>query len=90
MKLRKLRKKLIVYFIFIFTLGLIFIYYVSSFCSVYRNSQKYWFLGCLQSFGMDSALAIMICFFLALFRYIAIYKRIKYLYCLSNFISTFL
>ena len=38
MKLGKLRKKLIVYFIFMFTLNLLFIYYVSAFCSVYRNS----------------------------------------------------
>ena len=89
MKLRKLRIKLIVYFIFIFTLGLLFIYYVTAFCSVYRNSQKYWFMGCLQSFGMDSAVAIMICFVLAFLRYIAIYKRCKCFYCLANFISTF-
>ena len=89
-KLRKLRKKLIVYFIILFTLGLLFIYYVTAFCSVYRNSQKYWFIGCLESFGMDSAVAIMICFILAFFRYIAIYKRRKYFYCLANFISTFL
>ena len=90
MKLGKLRKKLIVYFIILFTLGLLFIYYVTAFCSVYRNSQKYWFMGCLQSFGMDSAVAIIICFILALFRDVAIYKRIKCLYCLGNFISTFL
>ena len=45
MKLGKLRKKLIVYFIILFTLGLLFIYYVTAFCSVYRNSQKYWFIG---------------------------------------------
>ena len=77
MKLGKLRKKLIIYFIILFTLGLLFIYYVTAFCSVYRNSQKYWFRGCFESFGIDSAISIMICFFLALFRYIAIYKRIK-------------
>ena len=85
-----LRKKLIVYFIFIFTFGLIFIYYVTAFCSVYRNSQKYWFIGCLESFGIDSAVAIAICIFLAIFRYIAIYRKIKCFYCLANFINTFL
>ena len=89
-KLRKLRIKLIIYFIFIFSLGLLFLYYVSSFCSVYRNSQKYWFIGCLESFGIDSAVAIAICIFLAIFRYIAIHKKIKCFYCLANFISTFL
>ena len=89
-KLRKLRKKLIVYFIFVITLGLLFLYYVTSFCSVYRNSQKYWFMGCLESFGMDTAVAIAICIFLAIFRYIAIHKKIKCFYCLVNLISTFL
>ena len=89
-KLRKLRTKLVIYFIFIFSLGLLFLYYVSSFCSVYRNSQKYWFIGCLESFGMDSAVAIAICIFLAIFRYIAIYRKVKCFYCLANFISTFL
>ena len=90
MKLGKLRKKLIVYFIILFTLGLLFIYYVTVFCSVYRNSQKYWFIGCLQSFGMDSAVAVVICFILVFLRYLAIYKRIKCFYCLANFINTFL
>ena len=89
-KLRKLRIKLIFYFIFVFSLGLLFLYYVTSFCSVYRNSQKYWFMGCLESFGMDSVIAIGICIFLAIFRYIAIYRKIKCFYCLSNFISNFL
>ena len=89
-KLRKLRIKLIVYFILVFSLGLLFLYYVSSFCSVYRNSQKYWFIGCLESFGMDSIVAIIVCIFLSLFRYIAIKRRIKCFYCLANLISTFL
>jgi len=89
-KLRKLRIKLIFYFIFVFSLGLLFLYYITSFCSVYRNSQKYWFMGCLESFGMDSAIAIGICIFLAIFRYIAIYRKIKCFYCLANFMSNFL
>ena len=89
-KLKKLRNKLIIYFILLFSLCLFFVYYVSCFCSVYKYSQKYWFFGCLESFGMDSAVAIGICFFLTLFRYISIRKKIKCLYCLADFISTFL
>ena len=89
-KLNKLRKKLIFYFLFIFILGSAFLYYVSCFCAVYRYSQKYWFIGVLQSFGIDSAVSIVICIFLALFRYISIKKRIKCFYCLANIISTFL
>ena len=90
LKLRKLRKKLIVYFILVFLLGISFLYYVSSFCAVYRYSQKYWFIGCLESFAMDSLVALVICIFLAFFRYISLRIKIKYFYILSNIISTFL
>ena len=89
-KLRKLRKKLIIYFIFVFLLGLLFLYYVSAFCSVYRYPQKYWIIGCLESFGIDSLVAIILCIFLDLFRYISIKQQVKCLYILSNIISTFL
>ena len=89
-KLEKLKKKLIVYFIFVFLLGLFFLYYVSSFCAVYRYSQKYWFIGCLESFGMDSLVAIIVCIFLSFFRYIAIKNHLKCFYVLANIIGTFL
>ena len=86
-KLRQLRNKLIIYFILLFSLGLFFLYYVNSFCAVYRYSQKYWFIGCLESFGMDSLVALIICIFLTLFRYISIKKRIKCFYILANIIN---
>ena len=65
-------------------------YYVTVFCAVYRNSQKYWFLGCLESFAIDSIVSLIICIFLALLRYISIKKKIKCFYILANIISTFL
>ena len=89
-KLVKLRNKLIIYFILVFLLETFFLYYVTTFCAVYRNSQKYWFYGCLESFAMDSLVAIIICVFLALFRFISINKHIKCFYSLTNIISTFL
>ena len=89
-KLDKLRKKLIIYFILIYVLELFFLYFVTAFCAVYRNSQKYWFFGCIESFGMDSLVALIICIFLAIFRFISIKKRIKFFYVLANIISTFL
>ena len=89
-KLAKLRKKLIIYFILIFLLESFFLYYVTVFCAVYRNSQKYWFFGCLESFGIDFLVAFIECIFLALFRYISIKYRIKCLYIFANIINTFL
>jgi len=89
-KLDKLRTKLIIYFILVHVLELFFLYFVTAFCAVYRNSQKYWFFGCIESFGMDSLVALIICIFLALFRFISIKKHIKCFYILANIISTFL
>ena len=88
--LSKLRKKLAIYFIIVFMLDLFFLYYVTSFCAVYRNSQKYLFFGCLESFAMDSLVALIICIFISFFRYISIKNRIKCFYVLANIISTFL
>ena len=89
-KLRKLKHKLYTYFSLVFLLGLFFLYYVTSFCSIYHYSQKYWFIGCLESFLMDFLKAIIICIFLAFFRYLSIKKHIKCFYILANIISNFL
>ena len=89
-KLKQVRNKLIIYFIFVFLLGALFLYFVCSFCSVYRYSQKYWFIGCLESFAMDSLVSVIVCIFLALFRYLAIKKHLKCFYIIVNIISNFL
>ena len=85
-KLGKLKRKLIIYFFLVFLLSFLFLYYVSAFCSVYHYSQKYWFFGFLESFGLDFLIGVLICIFISLFRYIAIKNRIKYLYVLANII----
>ena len=89
-KLKTLRNKLIIYFIIVFLFELAFLYYVSAFCAVYTNSQKYWFFGCLESFAIDTSVAIVLCIILAFLRYISIRRKIKYLYLLSNIISKIL
>ena len=90
MILRKLRNKLIIYFILVFILGAFFLYYVCAFCSVYHYSQKYWFFGSVESFGMDFLLTFIFCIFLAFFRYLSIKKHIKCFYILANIISNIL
>ena len=89
-KLNKLAKKLVIYFILVFIFSLFFLYYVAAFCAVYKNSQKYWLLGFLVSFGIDSLVSFGICIFLSLFRYISIKKGIKCLFIFANIISNFL
>ena len=89
-KISKLRKKIIIYFILVILFESFFLYYVTVFCAVYRYSQKYWFLGCLESFAMDFLFVFVICLFLALFRYISIKKHIKCLYIFIDIIGIFL
>jgi len=90
LKLIKLGKKLVFYFILVYIFSLFFLYYVAAFCAVYPNSQKYWFYGCLESFGIDSLYSFGACIFLAIFRYISIKKHIKCFFILANIISNFL
>ena len=90
LKLNKLSKKLIIYFIIVYLFSIFFSYYVSAFCAVYRNSQKYLFLGCLESFGTDCLVAFAICIFLSILRYISVRNKIKCFYVLANIIGTFL
>ena len=78
-----------IYFILIFILGIIFLYYVTAFCAVYRNSQKYWFYGCLESFAIDSLVSLIVCIFLSILRYISVRNRVKCCYVLTNIISIF-
>ena len=89
-KLKKLRNKLIIYYILLFILGTFFLYYVSAFCAVYRNSQKYWLIGCLESFIIDFVSSLGFCIFPAIFRYISLKKRIKFFFTLAKIISIFI
>ena len=86
-KLKKLKYKLIVYFIIVFILGLFFSYYVTSFCAVYKYSQKYLLYGFFESFAIDFGFSVISCVFLSVLRYISIKKKIKYLYILYKIIS---
>ena len=89
-ELKKLRKKLILYFIAVFILGIFFLYYVSAFCAVYSNSQKYWFFGCLESLAMDFSTPFLISIVLTTLRYLSLRKHIKCLYSVSSFLGNVL
>ena len=86
-KISQLKIKLIIYLILVFLLGFFFSYYVTVFCAVYRNSQKYWLYGCLESIAIDILISFIACIFLTLFRYISIKNRIKYCYIISKIID---
>ena len=79
-ELNKLHKKLYIYFILVFILGIAFTYYCSAFCAVYINSQTFWLIGCLESFALDLLIPFIICLVLAGIRYISINEKLNYLY----------
>ena len=86
-ELTKLKKKLTLYFIIVFALGLFFVYYVSAFCAVYFNSQKFWFYGCLESLAMDLSTPFLICLVIAGLRYLGLKRHTKCLYNTAGFLG---
>ena len=86
-ELKKLQKKLTIYFIIVFILGLFFFYYASAFCAVYTNSQKFWFYGCLESFALDLSTPFIICIVLSGLRYLGLKNHTKCLYNTSRIIG---
>ena len=89
-ELKKLKKKLIIYFICIFVLGLFFLYYVTAFCAVYNNSQYYWFYGCLESLVMDLVTPFCVSIIFALLRYFALIRHNSCMYSTAAILSSFL
>ena len=89
-ELKKLNKKLYIYFFIVFLLGIIFTYYSSAFCAVYKNSQTFWLIGCFESLAMDLFMPFIICFILAGIRYLCIKKKLRILYKINSIIENFL
>ena len=49
-KMKKMKIKLIIFFIFTFIVELFYWYFISAFCSVYNNTQKIYIIDCVLSF----------------------------------------
>ena len=86
-EIKKLKIKLFIYYCIVFSLGLLFFYYVSSFCAVYKYSQKYWFFGFLESFTINVLVALITCLISSFFRYLSIQKGKKYFYTISKIVK---
>ena len=82
-----LKLKTIVFYFFLFFIGLFCTYYLFIFCSIYKSIQKNlainYIIGTLWSFGFS----IFICILVTITKKIAIKKRIKKLYLISKFID---
>ncbi len=76
--------KLIFFIIIEFLLILFFWYFVTAFCEVYHSSQKSWAIGGLNSFLLSMITPFLIALILTILRKIAMKKKIKCLFNLSN------
>ena len=86
-KLKKLMNKLIAYYVIIFLLEIIFLYFVSAFCAVFRYSQNYLFIGFFESFSFDFIISVFVCLLISLLRYKSIQNQNQCYHRLSNIIK---
>jgi hypothetical protein len=88
--IKNYNRKLIFYFITIFVFLLFFWYYVTIFCNVYHNNQKYWLYGSIESIIMTLLTPFFSSILVALLRYIAIKFELKWLFNINEFLNMFL
>jgi len=77
---KKLKIKIIIFFIIEFSIILFFFYFVTAFCEVYKQSQISWIADSLVSFLLSFPIEFGIAFLIAVFYKISIQKKCKWIY----------
>ena len=85
--LRKLRHKLIIYFIINFMIILFFWYYATAFCAVYSQTQMAWLKDGLTSFGISLGIPFLICLVFATMRTLSLKYSIKCMFKVLKFLN---
>ena len=85
--LKNLKIKLFFFFIINFILMIGFWYYVSSFCAVYFNTQKYVVISTLQSILISMLVPFPFCIIMTILRLISLRFKCKCLYVINNYID---
>ena len=89
-KMRYLKFKIIIFFIFAFCLFLFFWYLISAFCSVYENTQRIFIIDSISSFVMELIYPFGLYLIPTGLRILALKsKNIKFIYTLSDKIPFF-
>ena len=86
---RNINIKFITYFIFSFTFLLLFWYYLSCFCAVYKNTQIYLIKNILICYSFSIIYPFIICLLPGFFRINAFKNPGEYLYKISQIIQLF-
>ena len=77
---KKLKIKIIIFFIVEFSIMLFFFYFVTAFCEVYKESQISWIIDSLVSFLLSFPIEFGLAFLIAVFYKISIQKKCKWIY----------
>ena len=92
-KMKKMKIKLIIFFIFTFIVELFYWYFISAFCSVYNNTQKIYIIDCVLSFIFFMIDPFIVYALVTLLRIISLKssdkKNLNCLYILSQIFSIF-
>ena len=80
-----LKVKIIIYIIMNCLFLIFFLYYVTAFCEVYKNTQKSWLTDCLLSFLLSIPVELLVSFNYSVLYYVAIKYRFKILYRITIF-----
>ena len=79
--------KIILFFIFVFIIGIFCTYYLFIFCAIYKKIQKNLFINYIIGSVWSLAFTVGICLIITIIRKIALSKKIKRLYLISRFID---
>ena len=83
--LNTLKIKIYIFIIIEFCLMLVFTYYVTAFCSVYKKTQTSWLSDCIVSFIMTNVIETFTAFVIAIFYSTSVKYKIKSLYNIALF-----
>ena len=86
---RKIKIKLIIFFVLMFILSLFYWYFVSAFCAVYNNTQKLFIIDCVLSFLFFLVDPFIIYALISLIRLVAIKNKVKWLFKVSRIFPIF-
>ena len=80
---RKLKNKILIFFILEFLLMIFFYYFVTAFCEVYKQSQISWLIDSFISFLISFPVEFLMAFIICILYIISIKYRNKFMYKIS-------
>ena len=87
--LTKMKINLIIFFCSLLLVSIFYWYFISAFCAVYNNTQEMYIIDCLLSFIFFSIDPFIVYALVSLIRFIAIKKKVKWLYVIGTFFPIF-